>query len=94
MGARVKFSHHGASYILLVVKQPSSQISLLHIPRGLFLESPDNVLCPKSCFLLLCLHSRSKYRFNNFENDAVKLSISEQNLPVCELGTVLIFNRF
>ena len=55
--------------------------------RGPFLECPDNFMGPKSC---VCIQDKS---FNNFENDTIKLSDNEAKSPVCELGTVLLFNR-
>ena len=55
-------------------------------PRGLFLESPDNVSAPKSCFIpeklfhlrRVCIQDQGS---NNFENDIrINLSVNEAKL--------------
>ena len=41
--------------------------------RGPFLESPDNISGPESCFNVCRVFTRDQ-SFNNFENDTMKLS--------------------
>ena len=41
--------------------------------RGPFLESPDNISGPESCFNVCLVFTRDQ-SFNNFENDTMKLS--------------------
>ena len=55
--------------------------------RGLFLQSPDNVSAPKSGFVFVVFAFKIKVPIN------LKMTW-KQNWLVCELGTVVLFNRF
>ena len=57
------------------------------VPWGPFLESPGNFSGPKT-FFSVCRVSIQGPNFNNFENNRMKLKVSEAKLTGCVLGTV------
>ena len=79
---------------------PGSLLKLLNafygvcfVSWGPFLESTVNFSGPESCFCLPGLYWRSRYQWlEKWSNETIYLT--KQNWLVCQLGTVLLFNRF
>ena len=61
--------------------------------RGPFLESPDNFSGPKSSFTFVVLAFKIKVSIT-LKMRQCNHQLTKQNWPVCELGTVPLFNRF
>ena len=61
-------------------------------PGGPFLESPDNFLGPKSCFIFAVFAFKIKVSII-LKMIQWNYQLMKQNWPVSELGTVLLFNR-
>ena len=60
---------------------------------GLFLESSYNFLGPKSCFMCAVFAFKIKVSII-LKMIQWKYQLKKQNWPVCELGTLLLFNWF
>ena len=62
-------------------------------PGDPFPESPDKFSGPKSCFMFAMFTFKIKVS-NILKMIPWKYQLTKQNRTVCELGTVLLFNRF
>ena len=74
------------------------QSTICHSPSlfqtwGLFLESSYNFLGPKSCFMCAVFAFKIKVSII-LKMIQWKYQLKKQNWPVCELGTLLLFNWF
>ena len=61
--------------------------------RGQFIESPDNFSGPKSCFMFALFTFKIKVSII-LKMIQWDYQLTKQNWLVCELGTLLLFNRF
>ena len=68
-------------------------VSSVIMARGPFLESPDNFSGPKSCFMFPVFAFKIKVSII-LKMIKWNYQLIKQNWPVCELGTVLLVNRF
>ena len=75
------------------VSSPTGVGQLIWPSGGPFLESPDNFLGPKSSFTFVVLAFKIKVSIT-LKMRQCNHQLTKQNWPVCELGTVPLFNRF
>ena len=81
-------SHFNYNHVILVIKR----ICIYLQSGACSLKVSITFWAWKAVLCLLCLHSGSKFQyFWKWNNEA---KITEQIWMVCELGTVLLFNRF
>ena len=75
------------------VSSPTGVGQLIWPSGGPFLESPDNFSGPKSSFTFVVLAFKIKVSIT-LKMRQCNHQLTKQNWPVCELGTVLLFNMF